>query len=61
MNDSHSNQDLRSVETFEPLLDFWRNEMVLHNSHMQEMFALIEDRIRQNPVTKQDVLLTSPW
>lgn len=55
MNEAHENQDLRCVLTLEPLLDFWRNEMVPRCSHMSEMFASFEAQIRQNPAINSEI------
>lgn len=55
MKDSQADQKLRGVLTLQPLLDFWRNEMVPRCSYMAEMFASFEKQIRQNPAINGDI------
>lgn len=55
MSDSHNLRDIRSVLTLEPLLDFWRREMVPRYGHMAEMFASFERRILENPDLRDDI------
>ncbi len=45
----------RSVLSLEPLLDFWRSEMVPRCGHMAEMFASFEAQIRENPSLRDDI------
>ena len=55
MKDPHLQQDFRSALSLEPLLEFWRNEMVPRCGHVDEMFASFETQIRDNPDLRDDV------
>ncbi len=55
MKDPHNNKDFKSVLSLEPLLDFWRSEMVPRCEHMAEMFATFEAQIRENPSLRNDI------
>ena len=55
MKDPHHLTDLNSVLSLEPLLDFWRSEMVPRCEHMAEMFASFEAQFRENPSLRDDI------
>lgn len=55
MKDPHLSPDLRSALSLEPLLDFWRSEMVPRCGHMADMFASFEAQIRGNPDLCDDI------
>ena len=55
MTDPRIHPDIQSVLTLEPLLDFWRSEMVPRCGHMVEMFESFEARIRQTPALRDEI------
>ena len=55
MNDPHHYPETQSILSLEPLLDFWRSEMVPRCAHMADMFASFEARIQENPDLRDDI------
>jgi hypothetical protein len=55
MKDPHLTTEFNSVLSLEPLLDFWRSEMVPRCGHMADMFASFERQIRENPDLRDDI------
>ena len=55
MKNPHPYPKMQSVLSLEPLLDFWRSDMVPRCSHMAEMFASFETRIHENPDLQGDI------
>lgn len=55
MKAPHLHTEFNSVLSLEPLLDFWRSEMVPRCGHMADMFASFERQIRENPDLRDDI------
>ncbi len=55
MNSPLNMPELRCVLSLDPLMDFWRREMVPRCGHMAEMFASFEEQMRDTPALHNEI------